>query len=513
MKIKTFIRLVCTLIILSTATIVGNIDSQAAWSQSNGKWIYTDEGGTQYKSRWLYDGAWYYFGEDGYMVTGLQTVNSHQYYFSPANYGSWKIGRMMTGWQLINGQYMYFDSNGYYTTSTSSINGTIKGIDVSQYQGNMNWAAVKSQGITFAFVRVGHGDHNLDPYYKTNMNNANAVGIKTGVYFYSTAKSTAAAKSDAQWVIDQMQGYNISYPVAIDLEDSSQTSLGKDAITAIAREFCNEIKSAGYTPMIYCNENWAKNYIDFSQLSGVYKWIARYSGTYNSSISRNIWQAGSTTLLSGISSNSVDIDFSYTNFSNIVTPRTKHASNYTKNTGRWMNSSGGWWYQNGDGSYPANKWFYDGGKWYYFNASGYMKTGWFHGNSGWYYLGYNGMYEKQWLNEGGTWYYLKEGGTMVTGWTKISGKWYYFSGSGSMQSGWFRSPSSGVWYYLSDYGMLENSWVKDGGKWYYFNSSGAMVTGWKEINSKWYYFYGSGELATNTSVGSYWVNGNGEWVH
>ena len=519
MSFKKIVRVLCAIIILSGAFVLSGMNVEAAgWSKSGDKWIYVNDDGSWRKNFWLYDNGWYYFDSNGYMVTGYQKIKNsnneeHYFYFNTSDHGSWKTGRMMTGWQLINGNYTYFDSNGYQTSSTASLAGTIKGIDVSQYQKNIDWAAVKSQGISFAFVRVGHGSHNLDPYYKQNMSSANAVGIKTGVYFYSTAKSPSDAKSDAQWVIDQLQGYNVSYPVALDLEDNSQTSLGKDAITAIAKSFCDEIKSAGYTPMIYCNENWAKNYIDLSSLSGVYKWVARYNGTFNTSISRNIWQAGSTTFLNGISANSVDIDFSYTDFSNIVTPRTKHVSGYTKNTGKWVSGSGGWWYQNSDGSYPANKWFYDGGKWYYFDSSGYVKTGWYHGNAGWYYLGYYGMYEKQWMNDGGTWYYFLDSGLMATGWAKVNGKWYYFSGSGAMQTGWVQSPGSGNWYYLSDYGMLESCWVKDKGKWYYLSSSGTLTTGWKEIKGKYYYFYGSGELATNTSINGYYVNGNGEWVH
>ena len=274
-------------------------------------------------------------------------------------------------------------------------------------------------------------------------------GIKTGVYFYSTATSTSQAKSDAQWVIDQLQGYNISYPVALDMEDNSQISLGKQAITNMVKVFCNEIESAGYTPMIYCNENWAKNYIDFSQLDGIYKWIARYNGTYNENIKRDIWQAGSTTLLEGITVNSVDIDFGYTDFTTIVTPRTEHLDTYVKHIGMWVLGTGGWWYDNGDGTYPASQWFFDEMKYYYFNSQGYLQTGWIKDN--------------------------------------------------------------GYWYYSTEYGILEKTWLQYNGTWYYFNSDGVMITGWMKIKDKWYYFDASGAMAANTTIDGYKLNANGEW--
>ncbi len=522
MKFKKTVKWASKLIVLVIAVwaaiFLNGITSHAAgWSQIDGEWVYVAADGTLYTNSWVYDDAWYYMGEDGRISKGLKTIKDvngqdQTYYFNPTLTGAYKEGRMMTGWQYVDGSYMYFDSQGRYTANNVNEAGSIKGIDVSQYQGNMDWAKVRAQGITFAFVRVGHGTHNIDPYFKKNMTEANNQGIQTGVYFYSTATSTSEARSDAQWVIDQLQGYNISYPVALDMEDNSQTSLGKQTLTTIARTFCNEIASAGYTPMIYCNENWAKNYLDLNQLEGVYKWIARYNNTYNTTIKRDIWQAGSTTLLDGITVNSVDVDFGYTDFTAIVTPRTAHLDSYTKNTGMWIESVNGWWYDRGDGTYPANEWFYDNGKFYHFNSAGYMETGWVKSGSYWYYLTSNGMLDNTWLNLSGKWYYLNNEGMMVTGWNVIGGRWYYMNSSGALTTGWIKS-STGIYYYMSNDGMLANTWLNDGGTWYYLNSDGAMLTGWQEIDSKYYYFYSSGAMAYDTSIDGYTLNSNGEWVY
>ena len=105
---------------------------------------------------------------------------------------------------------------------------------------------LKNDGIQFAFVRAGHGDHTLDTYFQQNMTNAAAAGIPTGVYFYSTAQNEAQAVQDAQFVIRSMKGYLVSYPVVIDLEDSSQAHLNKQQIGKIAKAFCDEIRAAGY---------------------------------------------------------------------------------------------------------------------------------------------------------------------------------------------------------------------------------------------------------------------------
>ncbi len=518
MKLKKLMKSALLICLAGTFVFSTNMKAEASeWRQENGEWYFSGDDGTPYVDKWLYEGGcWYYFNSEGKLAKGLTTLTdssgSKTYYFNPTTTGSYKEGRMMTGWQYINGNYMYFNSNGIYEENNTSSIGSIKGIDVSQYQGNMDWTKVKEQGISFAFIRVGHGDHKLDPYYSKNMVAANAAGIQTGVYFYSTATSTADARSDAQWVIDQLQGYNISYPVALDLEDSSQAALGKQTITNIAKTFCNEIKAAGYTPMVYCNENWAKNYVDFSQLPGVYKWIARYNGTYNTAISRDIWQAGSTTLLEGITVNSVDIDFGYTDFTTITTPRSVHIDTYSKNTGTWMQDSVGWWYDKGNGSYAQSEWLYDGDadKYYYFNSSGYMYTGWLKSNGKWYYMADTGMATSCWINSNGKWAFVNSEGVMLTGWNIVDGKWYYMSSSGYILTGWAKS-TTGKYFYLSTNGMLTNEWLNDNGKWYYMNKDGVMVTGWQEIEGSYYYFYDTGEMAYNTTIDGYYLGSSGAW--
>lgn len=503
MKAKNLIRLFLAAAILAISFAITPITADAAgWGKNGEQWYYENEDGKRLTNAWHYDSGWYYFGADSYMVTGLQNIGSHTYYFAEVDHGAFVRGRMMTGWQYINGDYKYFDTtNGYLHEECTGDENTIKGIDVSQYQGKMDWAKVKNQGISFAFVRVGHGSHEVDPTFTRNIDEANAVGIKVGAYFYSTAQSVEESRSDALWVIDQLQGHVVSYPVAIDLESNSQVDLGWETITAMAKAFCDEIRAAGYTPMIYCNENWAKKYIDWPQLDGVYKWIARYNGTYNTDYTRDIWQAGSTVLLDGITVNSVDIDFATTDFSTIVTPRTVReagtAANSTpaatgEKTGQWMSSSSGWWYKWSDGSYANNEWLEIGGVNYYFNASGYLQTGWISLGEDWYYQSSNGAYKSRWITSGGTWYYLNDDGKMA------KGEW---------RDGYYLG-ASGAWSYKGI-----GSWYHNNTGWWYEDSKGWYpVSQWAKINGKWYYFDANGYMMSDTVINGYTLGSDGAWI-
>lgn len=516
-----------------------NVQAATGWTQEESGWKYFEENGTYLTSSWKLignawyyfeengimsigwkniDNKWYYFDENGAMVSGRQKIENKWYYFDESGAlvtgwsqqsGSWyyydESGEMLIGWQRIDGMWRYFDRmTGAWIDNNEQEKGTIKGIDVSKYQQEIDWKKVKEQGIDFAFVRVGHGDQVLDPYFKTNAKGADEVGIAVGVYFYSTAESVEQAIKDAQFVIGSLQGYKISYPVAIDLEDACQTGLGKQTITDIAKAFCNEIEAAGYTPMVYCNEDWYRNYIDFSQLEGVERWIARFANAYDSTIERGIWQSGSTCKLQGIPG-VVDTDFGYVDYRKIIIPRTYVVEGYQKTTGIWMQDGEKYWYRHFDGTYPKSSWELIAGGWYLFDDEGYMRTGWVLDGNEWFYLNENGTMNTGWLKEDGTWYYLAENGKLITGWKCIDEQWYYFDGAGSMITGW--KYISGEWYFFDNQGVMRTGWIKDGKTWYHFAENGKMNTGWKLVDNYWYYMTNSGAM----KIG--WVMSNGKWYY
>ena len=180
----------------------------------------------------------------------------------------------------------------------------------------------------------------------------------------------------------------------------------------------------------------------------------------------------------------------------------------TKKTG-WVKDGTQWYYLNEDGSMKTG-WVKDGSQWYYLSANGTMKTGWVKDGSQWYYLSVNGSMKTGWVKDGSQWYYLNVNGTMKTGWMKENGQWYYLNDSGDMAQGWLKVASK--WYYLGSSGEMLTGWLKQNNIWYYLSGSGEMLSGWQQIKGKWYYFYTSGQMASNTKIGSHYVNANGEWV-
>ena len=196
----------------------------------------------------------------------------------------------------------------------------IKGIDVSVWQGKIDWKKVKASGIVFAMIRVGYGssqgnDCKMDTYFKANVEGALAAGVEVGIYFYSYAKSAQAAAREAAWVVEQIAPYKgrILYPVAYDLEDSKQAGLGRDVLTAMVTAFCTTIEAAGYYASFYCNTNWCKNMLNMDDLKGFDLWLAQWASQPTTAYSFGMWQRSSSGSVAGINGR-VDLDVAYKDY-------------------------------------------------------------------------------------------------------------------------------------------------------------------------------------------------------
>jgi len=162
-----------------------------------------------------------------------------------------------------------------------------RGIDVSKYQAKIDWKQVAEAGVEFAIIRLGYrgmneGTLELDPYFVENVKVASQNGIKVGVYFFSQAVSEEEAEEEAKFVLNAVKGYDISYPIVFDTErvttyDARANSLSYDKRTDIAITFCESIKAAGYTPMIYANTKYMMMGVDRARLSDYDMWFAYYS--------------------------------------------------------------------------------------------------------------------------------------------------------------------------------------------------------------------------------------------
>lgn len=191
------------------------------------------------------------------------------------------------------------------------------GVDVSQYNGTIDWKSVKNSGIDFAMIRVGFrgwgqaGNFKEDSNFKANFEAAKAAGLKVGVYFVTQAITEQESIEEANWVLNKIRNYKLDYPVALDIEKSTEPNgngradhLDKNTRTILAKRFCEVIQNAGYIPIIYLNVNWAKNYLDMSRLSEYDVWIANYKHDMNLVPSYTgpytIWQYTDVGIINGI---------------------------------------------------------------------------------------------------------------------------------------------------------------------------------------------------------------------
>lgn len=198
-------------------------------------------------------------------------------------------------------------------------------IDVSTWNGNIDWNKVYKSRVKYAMIRSSFGIENpnqVDNKFVRNITNAQRAGVKCGVYHYSYAQSVAEAQKEAEFCLKTIKNYKIDLPVAFDIEDSSQTHLGKDTLTSIVIAFCDRIKSAGYRPMLYCNPNWLCNYLHKDKLINKYDiWLANW-GVSAPSYNCAIWQYSENGSVPGISG-SVDMNWIFKDYTSTKPATTK----------------------------------------------------------------------------------------------------------------------------------------------------------------------------------------------
>lgn len=205
------------------------------------------------------------------------------------------------------------------TYDWSALAGTRKGIDVSKYQGTIEWDKVKKSGIEYAIIRVGYrgytqGTFQEDPKFVENITGALENDIPVGVYIVTKALNAQEGIEEAQYILDKIKPYKVTWPVVIDIEPSNNPEDRTAALSASERTeavlaFCEEIKKAGYVPMIYGGIGTFMKYLEFEKLEGVEKWFAMYFNEPYLRYEFGIWQATDSGSVPGIKGN-VDIDYS-----------------------------------------------------------------------------------------------------------------------------------------------------------------------------------------------------------
>jgi GH25 family lysozyme M1 (1,4-beta-N-acetylmuramidase) len=197
--------------------------------------------------------------------------------------------------------------------------GKYSGIDVSKWQGRIDWSLVKNDGVQFAMIRstFGWGQGSEDFLFKTNYENAKKVDMPVGVYHYSYARTPEEAVKEADFCHSVIKGKKFEYPVAYDMEEAGVASLGKERVSAIAKAFCERMQSYGYYVCIYANKHWLENYFTDEIFDKYDIWLAQWTTRPDFNRVYGMWQKSSKGRVEGISGY-VDLNEAYKHYPSIM---------------------------------------------------------------------------------------------------------------------------------------------------------------------------------------------------
>lgn len=235
-----------------------------------------------------------------------------QYHIVPIDYSL-----KQHGWQNANlniletGEYQYLQDGQVISH---------KGIDVSEFQGNIDWNLVAQDGVEFAFIRVayrGYGTGKLveDANFDANVQGAQAAGIKVGAYIYSQAVTEEEVLEEANLVLSKISPYQMDCPIVFDVEkvagaEGRMNALSIEDRTRFAQIFCQTIENAGYRPMLYYNTEMGIMMLGLEALEGYDKWFAAYREDFYYPYDFKIWQYSQSGRVQGIASD-VDLNISF----------------------------------------------------------------------------------------------------------------------------------------------------------------------------------------------------------
>ena len=423
--------------------------------------------------------------------------------------------RTLNSWRYENGKLRQdLEDHGVSLLSLTTLpeGVTAQGIDVSEFNGIIDWDKVKAAGVDYAIIRIGYGSTYTDKQWERNVRECERLGIPWGAYLYSYAADAAGAASEAYFVIQALEGLTPDMPIYYDIEDNSVLS-GDDehdrkALAEASETFCGMIEDAGYTAGVYASTKWWNNYLTDSCFDQWHRWVAQYYTVCEYEGEYTMWQYTSKGYVDGIEGYDdnpwVDVNYWYGE------PLAEPESDYTG----WVDENGeecdaahatGWV----DAGFPAaSKFFYDPSTdaWYWAEADGSIAK-----NHDAYVPLNNQVAGDAWENastawrmENGKWVRLGADGAMLKGEDYVDGDWYYFDlVTGEMAHGFrlITADEGSKWVYY-DYvtgvmahgeACIPDTYGDEPG-WMYFNKdTGAVVYGWLEISdgdggTKWVYY-------------------------
>lgn len=212
------------------------------------------------------------------------------------------------------------DENGWITYESQGKAAKV-GVDVSSYQEEIDWQQVAQSGVEFAMIRVGYRGYSKgvvmpDKNFEQNIQGALDAGLEVGVYFFSQATNVWEAQEEADYVLDAIKSYNITYPVAFDWEfisgnsEARTSGMKADEVTRCAGAFCDMIAKEGYTPLIYFNQDMGYLTYELDSLTDYGFWLAEYNAKPSFYYSFDLWQYSHRATVPGIEG-SVDLNLDF----------------------------------------------------------------------------------------------------------------------------------------------------------------------------------------------------------
>ena len=406
-------------------------------------------------------------------------------------------------WSYKDGAYRF--SNGIVDSRATAI-----GIDVSEWQDDINWSKVKNAGVDYAILRCGYGlddPDQDDSKFIDNVRGCQKYGIPFGVYLYSYGENTTHAKSEAKHVLRLLEEAgltpdDLAFPVYYDLEDEPSRP-SNATLLKMAKIFCEAIEDAGFEPGIYASLNWWNTYLTDPAYDQWDRWVAQYYTECDYEGDYSMWQCMSNGKVAGISG-PVDMNLSY--------------------GGELVTDENGVRFQPIEGLFSSDRWIWFEGKRYYFDDDGYALTGvqtidgklflfhesgndlgsavmgwhtWSDGKRSYFSEKYGGAAAKGWWTIDGARYYFAPSTRKAYRYgCWVSGKYYYFGEDGAVQSGWHTWSDGKRSYFSEKYGgaAAKGWWTIDGARYYFAPSTRRAVTGTVTINGVPYQFAADGKL-------------------
>lgn len=206
----------------------------------------------------------------------------------------------------------------------------LKGIDVSEHQGVIDWNKVKDH-VDFVMLRAGYGKNNIDKQFERNIKECNRLGIPVGIYWFSYAYTEDMARQEAKYALAAVKDYRLEYPISFDLEYDTLDYAKKNGInidkrlaTNMVKAFCSEIEAAKYYAMNYTNQDFINNHFYFNEIERYCPWYAWYNKELDRS-NVGMWQYTDKGSIPGIQGSSVDLDYARVDFAKDI--RNRHLNN------------------------------------------------------------------------------------------------------------------------------------------------------------------------------------------